>query len=341
MRTAFLALAICCVVFTQAIAQPFPDARERVEIKYDEAAQPVPRSVRVKNSQCRESISDAHAVATMRQQIVDLAAREWEAFHFPVLDIASEGLPLIPKIQTQQSRQHGHALVPDALNPVLPQTYANRALRNGLVEDDATIAARIGGYWAVVPNTSAIATQNHIWAKGGWPGAGWAQPWSAAFISWVMCEAGFTRAQFMRAPSHANYIAGFFQNKQASAFTPQPLTTMPQLGDLACASRNTNAPLHSPEDARQVALDDAPMHCDIIVGFAADRIFLIGGNVNNAVTLTVAPRNRDGTIKATQQRPWFGLMQLNAPPDPKGGLARTPWRCLGQPAPIRACLAEH
>lgn len=333
-----LALLVHGPAFAQSTPD-FPDPRTRVEIRYDDPArQTNARSVRIRDSQCRENIANLETQADLRQRMIDLAAREWEAFHFPILDIANENLPLIPSVQTKNSGARGHAIVPGNQNTIIAGAARSRMLRNGLMEDEASVAARIGGYWAVIPNASAVAVQNNIWGKGGWPGAGWAQPWSAAFISWVMCEAGLTKTQFLRAPSHANYLTGFFQNTGGSAYTPKPLTETPAIGDLLCAARDKEISVPHLQDAEQAARNDTPMHCDLIVGLLPDRILLIGGNVQNAVTMTIAPRARNGAALATPQRPWFGIMKLNAPPDAAAKLARTPWQCLGKKNKIESCL---
>lgn len=328
---------LLCLAAVPAQAQTFPDPRQRVDIKFDDAVkQSAARSIRVRDGQCRESLADPLKEIGLRQRIVDLAAREWEAFHFPVLEFARNPSPLIPWIESH--RAHRYPLFAGSQN--IPGSNATRMLRNGLLEDDAAVAARIGGYWAVVPNANAnaIATQNVIWGKGGWPGAAWAQPWSAAFVSWVMCEAGMTRSQFTRAPSHAGYLTGFFQNAAMSAYRPTSLNEKPDIGDLICAGRDSDNPITSLEQAAEAARNDALMHCDIIVGLLPGRALLIGGNVRNAVSLSIITRNRAGRIIPHEQRPWFGLMKLNAPADAKAGLAKTPWQCLGQKNQTMTCL---
>jgi hypothetical protein len=319
-----------------ALAQPLADPRARIEIRYDRpATKGGANFARVRDAQCRESVADPAVDKDLRRRIVALAAREWEAFHFPVLDIASEGLPLIPRLQTQGSGARGRAIVPDALNPPL-KNPPSRALRLGLVEDDGDAIERIGGYWAITPGQGAVATQNVIWGRGGWPGAGWAQPWSAAFISWVMCEAGLTRAQFARGATHWLYVQAIFAG--GAAFTPADLATRASPGDLVCAGRADDKDLATLDEARIAAAQGALMHCDIVVGVLPDRILLIGGNVMNTVALTVAPADALGRIRPNAQRNWFGVMKLNAPDDPRAGLRETEWACLGKAPDVIACL---
>ena len=70
------------------------------------------------------------------------------------------------------------------------------------------MASSVAGYWAATPQgTGMIANQNRAW-NGPWGIDGrWADPWSAAFVSWVMCESGLGEpAQFQRAIAHWTYI---------------------------------------------------------------------------------------------------------------------------------------
>lgn len=338
-----LAFALLTLAFARidaARAQPFPDPRQRVEIRFDRAESKGGASfARVRDTQCRENISDVVAERELRRRIVDLAAREWEAFHFPTLDIASVGLPIVPRVQSQSSGARSRAILPDVINPPLPQPL-QRALRLGLVEDDGDAIERIGGYWAVVPGQSAVATQNVIWGKGGWPGAGWAQPWSAAFISWTMCEAGLSRAQFQRSAAHWAYVADMFSGDAAQAFAPAPLSVRVTPGDLVCAGRADDKEIASLDEARVAAQQGALMHCDIVVGLLPDRALLIGGNVMNAIALTIAPADRQGRILPNARRSWFGVMKLKAPEDKRAGLGEASWRCLGKSADIMACLEK-
>lgn len=333
--------SVIVLAFAQAssvFAQSASDPRQRVEIRYERPETKGGATfARVRDTQCRESVGDAATDAGLRQRIVSLAAREWEAFHFPVLDIASAGLPLVPRIQSQGSGARGRAIVPDAINPPLDASQ-ERALRLGLVEDDGDAIERIGGYWAATPGQSAVAMQNVIWGKGGWPGAGWALPWSAAFISWTMCEAGLTRAQFARASTHWAYLTAMFDTPSQSAFTPAPLSTRVAPGDLVCAGRAENKDIVTLEEARRAAAQGALMHCDIVVGLLPDRALLIGGNVMNAIALTVAPADREGRIKPNAHRPWFGVMKLKAPENARATLSQIDWACLGRAKDVIACL---
>lgn len=298
------------------------------------------KRVEVRDSRCpgddaRAGIEPGRE-AGLRQRIVDLAAREWEAFRFPVVDIAAKGLPLVPSIETAAGRGRPRPLVPARLNPPREGVYTRRMLRVGYAEDSPEAVLRVAGYWAAVPRQGAVSIQNAIWAIA--PEAGWVQPWSAAFVSWVMCEAGLSEARFARAEGHAAYLHALFERPEGAAFTPMPLETAPEPGDLVCAGRADTPDLASLPEMRRAAASRALMHCDIVVGRAPDRLFVIGGNVENAVALTVLPVER-GRVKATPHRRWFGVMRLRAPADERAGLARVGFACLGRPD-VERCLDE-
>ena len=73
--------------------------------------------------------------------------------------------------------------------------------------------------------------------------ARWTDPWSAAFISWVMCEAGLgDTGQFQRAIAHWGYIDqairardGRAQNAAYVAYDIGETAIVP--GDMLCTSR--------------------------------------------------------------------------------------------------------
>ena len=61
-------------------------------------------------------------------------------------------------------------------------------------DDDGTYAGRVNAYWRVV-------------GRPGVDGMDCQQPWSAAFVSWLMWGAGVPEDQFPATPAHGVYIA--------------------------------------------------------------------------------------------------------------------------------------
>jgi Uncharacterized protein conserved in bacteria (DUF2272) len=111
--------------------------------------------------------------------------------------------------------------------------------------------------------------------------------WSAAFVSYVMRIAG-AGTRFPYAAAHHTYIDAARQVSLGRAgwlvSAERPDSYAPQIGDLICASRT----------ARPVTFDDLPAgsfpaHCSIVVGRAPGTLDVVGGNVDDAVTLMHVP----------------------------------------------------
>jgi hypothetical protein len=129
-------------------------------------------------------------------------------------------------------------------------------------------------------------------------------PWSAAFISYLMATAGFTRSEFTTSDSHADYVLAAYDTSAAEAEGREATqvfracdvaSTRPRPGDLLCATRATATGTVS-FDAVPAAMAAArtagrgfPMHCDLVVrsdqGGDA-KLETIGGNVVQSVTLS-------------------------------------------------------
>jgi hypothetical protein len=251
--------------------------------------------------------------ATTRQHILDAAALEWAAFDFPRLSFA---------------REKTFAIIPPALSPKISETSGRGTspslISIGAMEDDASVRARIGAYWAAVPGAYAdvIGTQNQLWATSSGR-AGWAEYWSAAFISYVMCKAGLTNAQFLRAESHREYIQAAIQARASADKTYlyhayDVGERLPAPGDIICAAREEAAnTINSVADFK--ASPHGAYHCDIVVGYDTDiakkppgYVYAIGGNVLNAVTMTETPVGsgmRLKPLKAPHARNWFAVLR--------------------------------
>ena len=123
------------------------------------------------------------------------------------------------------------------------------------------------------------------WATGTgtqWREANWwsAHPWSAAFISWVMRQAGAGTA-FRYARAHSRYIKAAKDNRLAGNSNPfkayRVNEVQPRPGDLVCKSRAGSGATY--DNIREGMLT----HCDIVTEVQPGRLLTIGGNVNNSV----------------------------------------------------------
>jgi len=240
-------------------------------------------------------------LAETRRRIVDAAAQEWGFFGFPIVDY----MGVDDEISLDRAR---------ARFPGLPE---NEALR---------LAPAVAGYWAVTPQgASMITRQNRAW-EGPWGIDGrWADPWSAAFISWVMCEAGLGETgQFQRAVAHWSYIDQAIRARDGSApnagYVAHDVGEEPIVpGDMLCSSRRPT--YRSVAERRRQMGNGARTHCDIVVKVdePGKRIFAIGGNVRRAVSLKLFPAVRapGGNLRPVNlsfddERPMFVHMKLRS-----------------------------
>lgn len=140
--------------------------------------------------------------------------------------------------------------------------------------------------------------------------------WSAAFISYVMRVAG-AGSKFPYAPDHAFYIdAGWQADREedpryavraerVEAYAPAP-------GDLICFGTGW---------ARTLTFDNLPVryfpgHCDLVVAAAPEQLTVIGGNVDDAVTMKHVPTTPDGKLATPDgtivdpRYPWFVVVRV-------------------------------
>jgi hypothetical protein len=123
------------------------------------------------------------------------------------------------------------------------------------------------------------------------------QPWSAAFISWTMQRAGVPG--FLSSPSHFDYVRAARNNPHGSPYLfLDPQVTVPAAGDMLCYVRTGRvygyAGLTEAIDAGAKGLK---MHCDIVVAASPggdSKAYLVGGNVQQAVTMRVLNLNATG-----------------------------------------------
>ena len=181
---------------------------------------------------------------------------------------------------------------------------------------------RVGEYWWLAMNAGA--------PEAAWTGKHDANgvvfpasedgdyAWSAAFVSYVMRIAG-AGPRFPYSASHSDYIdiakrtgagpdvglAGDRRSVQRR-YAPQP-------GDLICLGRGS---------ARDLRYDDLPAghfpgHCDIVVDTSVPgQIAVVGGNVDDAVTLKHVPVTPDGKLATPDGQvldtryPWMVVLRL-------------------------------
>jgi hypothetical protein len=237
-----------------------------------------------------------------RTSVVAIALREWRLFGQPVDDEP-----------------------PGTRPPPLPEEMPER--QPGLWQ-------RVGEYWWLGMNAG---TPESAWT-GKHDASGLVFPadeddpyaWSAAFVSYVMRIAGAGR-QFPYSESHSTYIdiAKQMADHQTSGWivtAERPSAYAPQPGDLICMGRGSAASLTY--DA--LPAGHYPAHCDIVVANAPGesvatmpgQISVVGGNVDDAVTMKHVPVTADGKLAAPAgvvldtRYPWMVVLRVLYPPPP-------------------------
>lgn len=258
------------------------------------------------------------AGGNLSQRIVDVAVNEWARFQFPVWDISLGGARVLPSSAK-------YKIAEPSTNPRLPSDgVVPRLIRQGSKEDDADIADRIAEYWAIVPGrTGPTNTQNSLWSH--YPSAGYAIPWSAVFVSWVMCEAGLEFDNFKRRQAHRDYIYDIIKNGDdpslPRAFKASNIEDTNDLapGDIICADRQTKGQPYITNISDPRLKKGRATHCDIVVKVDDGKAYAIGGNVIDGVTMTMTPLNDNGTLKKSVKRHsayksdirhWFAVLRL-------------------------------
>ena len=240
----------------------------------------VPPSARVRgtpgNITMRPSACRSAEMSDVRRRLVDVAAQEWGYFGFSVVD--------------QTAAISGRATSRSIRRP--PRLRPTESLR---------VADSIAGYWSVTPDGGWILErQNRVWNGPSGPTSRWRDPWSAAFISWVMCEGGLGDAgQFQRAIAHHVYIDQAIRarddSEPNSAFAAYDVgETDVESGDLLCTARRSA--YRTLAERREHLGIGARTHCDLVVKVdeVNAQILAIGGNVRGSVRLKRLPAVRSG-----------------------------------------------
>jgi len=162
-------------------------------------------------------------------------------------------------------------------------------------------------------------------------------PWSAAFISYVVKQAGVAPTAFQFSNAHRAYIYDAFAVSAAEvagetrdrAYRACPIgTTRPRPGDIICHQRE---PSHaSDNDAvvreliRKELSGDANArtirrtHCDVVASVDARsrKLYAIGGNVYEAVTVKKLNLKRGLKFNVSQFSPCTGAANWTLPQSP-------------------------
>jgi len=302
MRTLILSLAAAGLLATALTAQQGTIDRlptDVLDVRPPSArVEGAPGAMTIRATPCRTT-----PTSEVRRRIVEIAVQEWAFFGFSIVDRTVDGTPR-------------------------PGFGRGRGGRRGAGGESARTAASIAGYWAAAPGGDwIIESQNDIWSDSDSGSLRWRYPWSAAFISWVMCEGGLgTADQFQRAIAHHVYIDQAIRARDGrasgAAFVAYDAgETTVEPGDLLCTGGRP-AYRTLAERRRQMG-QGARTHCDVVVKVdeAHARIVAIGGNVRGTVGLKLLPAERTAggllpmdPTQAPGERVIFAHLKLGAAP---------------------------
>jgi peptidoglycan hydrolase-like protein with peptidoglycan-binding domain len=118
--------------------------------------------------------------------------------------------------------------------------------------------------------------------------------WSAAFISWVMRQAGAGSA-FHYSSAHTDYVGAAKRNRLANSNNPFKTYRIseiaPRVGDLVCLERSNSGVTYDNVDQ-----GFRSSHCDIVVAVQPGQITTIGGNLSDSVQQNRVPTDAGGHI---------------------------------------------
>jgi hypothetical protein len=176
-------------------------------------------------------------------------------------------------------------------------TPSTQALRNKIVQIAKQEWERWGRGKTKEEEPRMRSVLEGYWRKGaGWlptQAAWWSTvPWSAAFISWVMRQAGAGNA-FRYSGSHAEYVAAARDNRLANNSNPfkayRTSEVAPQPGDLVCKRRENGVTY---DNVRRGHLT----HCDVVTAVQGNKLITIGGNVSDSVKVTEVVVDENGRV---------------------------------------------
>lgn len=201
-----------------------------------------------------------------------------------------------------------------------------------LSEEDPAAFSKVLAYWSSVGwqdyilrnkaafisgRASGLCSGNEL-AGDGRPVVWGCQPWSAAFISFVMRSAGIDREEFPPAAAHREYVdalilAGDAYGGRATFLAHEVEDYAPVAGDMICADRASRGRAISTLAQRRAEMGTPrPMHCDIVMSTAPGEVLAVGGNVAQNVTAVRYRTDAAGRLVRNVRR-WFVVFENRIP----------------------------
>jgi len=185
-----------------------------------------------------------------------------------------------------------------------------------LKEDHASVYQRVGTYWSAIP-VAGIDGRTVFKDKKGKP---YNPAWSAAFISFVLKQAG-VGAKFKTTEAHCHYIeaarkAATSNSSKAAYHAVDPYSVMPAVGDIVAVGREYAQQLTFKQAELAYRADSFyPSHCDFVVEVDAQKgvVLVVGGNVNNSVAPKRLLLTSNGRLtdrpEGNKLLPWLALLR--------------------------------
>lgn len=172
---------------------------------------------------------------------------------------------------------------------------------------------RVGDYWASIGQPHNGRTQ----IVNASTGRSYNPPWSAAFISFVLREAGAGNG-FKYAQAHCHYVQDFIRGRSDAVYKAMhPDHYAPQVGDIVHFGRLGAKNFDFAEAVTIYQVDSFySSHSDIVVEVdtAGGFVRTVGGNVNNSVADKHFEVNSKGILKPRKEKdgtyPWIAVLRL-------------------------------
>jgi hypothetical protein len=200
----------------------------------------------------------------------------------------------------------------------------------GRTEDMIEAFPALVAYWSAVPGAEPTVARN----RSGYRLAAtdparapalWAEvPWSAAFLSFALRAAGYDPVDVPAAPAHWMVVDHLLDRAarwpETAAFVPWPPGAYaPAPGDLLCATRaEARGRYAGPADRSREGGSPVPMHCDIVVGRREGVVEAVGGNLGDAVRMSLLPADPARRLyqrappEAPEMPAWFVVFENRA-----------------------------
>lgn len=184
-----------------------------------------------------------------------------------------------------------------------------------LKETDAAVYKRVGDYWAAVPETG-LDGRTLLKDNKGKP---YRPAWSAAFISFVLKQAG-VGTKFKTTKAHCHYVelarAAAASNAKKAYHALDPYSATPAIGDIVVAGREYAEQLTFKQAELAYKADGFyPSHGDFVIEVDAQKgeVVVVGGNVGDSVApkrLMLSPKGRLADRQdGGKVLPWLALLR--------------------------------